>query len=141
MQRTFGQSFSGFPDAPVAPGATWTNTSEIRAADHRHDEYRPDLDASGGRDDRRIGDGPHRGRLALKQSAEAPATAEMPMKITMGEAKGTGEMTFDVTNGRAQRTTVDMDMPMTMAMTTPDGEFMSIQNSVHTTMVMELVRR
>jgi hypothetical protein len=141
MQRTFGQSFSGFPDAPVAPGATWTNTSEnvqpiIGTMNTVQTLTLQAVETTGGSAMARIGV-----VVALKQSAEAPATAEMPMKITMGEAKGTGEITFDVTNGHAQRTTVDMDMPMTMAMTTPDGEFMSIQNSVHTTMVMELLRR
>jgi hypothetical protein len=140
MQRMFGQSFSAFPDAPVATGETWTNTSEIvQPAIGTLNTVRTStlqaVDTTGGSAMARIGI-----VVAIKQSAEAPA-AGAPMKMTMGDASGTGEITFDVTNGRIQRTTVDMDMPMTMAATMPDGEFMSIQNSVHTTMVMELVRR
>jgi len=140
MQRTFGQSFSTFPDAPVGTGETWTTTSDvvqpiIGTVNTVRTATLQAVETTGGSAMARIGI-----VVAVKQSAEAPA-AGAPMKITMGEAKGTGEITFDVTNGRIKRTTVDMNMPMTMAATMPDGEFMSIQNSVHTAMVMELVRR
>jgi hypothetical protein len=140
MQRTFGQSFSAFPDAPVATGETWTTTSEIvqpviGTVNTVRTSTLQAVETAGGSAMARIGI-----VVAVKQSAEAPA-AGAPMKMTMGDAKGTGEITFDVTNGRMQRTTVDMDMPMTMAATMPDGEFMSIQNTVHTAMVMELLSR
>ena len=50
-------------------------------------------------------------------------------------------MTFDVTKGRLQRSTATADLPMTMAMTGPDGQAVTIQNNVHTVITMELVPR
>ena len=140
MRRTVEQSFGLFPDKPVATGETWTRTSEvvqpvIGTINTLQTARLQAVETTGGSAMARIGI-----VVAIKQSAEAPA-AGAPMKITMGEAKGTGEITFDVTKGRIQRTTMEMDMPMTMAMTTPDGQFVSMQNSLHTSMVMELLPR
>jgi hypothetical protein len=140
MRRTFAQSFGGFPANPIAAGESWTGTSEVvqpvvgTLSTVRTSTLKA-TENTGGSAVARIAL-----VLAVKQSAEAP-DAGLPMKVTIGDAKGTGEVMFDVTKGRVQRSTVEMDMPMTMAMTGPDGQGVTLQNNVHTSVVMELVQR
>jgi len=140
MRRMFAQSFGTFPEKPIAIGDTWTGTAEvvqpvIGTLSTLRTSTLKAVDTTADSSMARIAI-----VVATKQSAEAPA-AGSPMKITMGEAKGTGEMTFDVIKGRMTRSTVDIDLPMTMSMTGPDGQFVTLQNVVHSGIVMELVVR
>jgi hypothetical protein len=80
--------------------------------------------------------------VAMKPVAEGqPAAAPPGLTIAMGESKAAGETLFDVANGRVQRSTVTSDVPMTMGMTGPDGQKVTMQNAVHTVMTFELVPR
>jgi len=140
MRRTFAQSFGGFPTKPVAAGESWTGTSEVvqpvvGTLSTVKTSTLKAVETTGGSAVARIAL-----VLAIKQSAEATDSG-LPMKVTVGEAKGTGEFLFDVTKGRVQRSAVEMDVPMTMAMTGPDGQAVTLQNNVHTGIVMELVAR
>jgi hypothetical protein len=142
MRQMFSQSLASFPDRPIAPGESWTATVEIpqpmlgRLTSVRTSTLTA-IDQAGGSPMARIAIA-----VAMKPVAEGqPAAAPPGLTIAMGESKAAGETLFDVAKGRVERSTVTSDVPMTMGMTGPDGQKVTMQNAVHTVMTFELVPR
>lgn len=142
MRQMFSQSLASFPDRPLAAGESWTSTFEVpqpmigRLTGVRTSTL-SSIDSTGSSPMARIAIA-----VTMKPAAESqPAAAPAGLTITMGESKATGETVFDVTKGRVERSTTTSDVPMTMAMMGPDGQKVSLQNAVHTSMTFELVPR
>ncbi len=142
MRQMFSQSLAAFPDRAIAPGESWTSTFEIpqpmigRLTGTRTSTLTA-IDSTGSSPMARIAVA-----VAMKPAAEGqPAAGPAGLSITMGESKATGETLFDVAKGQVQRSTVTSDVPMSMGMTGPDGQKVTMQNAVHTVMTFELVPR
>ena len=63
------------------------------------------------------------------------------MTMEFKDGTGQGELVFDRKLGRTQQATMSMTLPMSMNMTTPDGQSLSLQALTKTTTKMELIEK
>jgi hypothetical protein len=141
MKAMFAQSFATFPDHPVKPGETWTgqfsiNNPMLGATTTTRTSTFQGIDTSNGSPIARIGV-----LLVVKRDPGAAPTSPMGMTVNLGDSKSKGEILFDVTRGRVQKSTLETDLNMTMAMPTPDGGQIETKNSGRVTVTMEIVEK
>jgi uncharacterized protein DUF6263 len=141
MKGAFGQNLAMLPEKPVKPGDTWT--SEITMPNPFGNMNfattftLKGVESTGGRDLARITTS-----SAIKATpGDKPPAFPMPVTIAFTDGKGDGEMVFDRKLGRTQQATFSMTMPMTMNMTTPDGQTLNMQALTKTTTKMELIEK
>jgi Family of unknown function (DUF6263) len=141
MKGAFGQSLANLPEKPVKPGDTWK--SEILMPNpfgnmNIATTYTlKGVESTGGHDLARIATS-----SAIKATPGSnPPAFPMPVKIEFTDGKGDGELVFDRKLGRTHQATFSMTLPMTMNMTTPDGQTLNLQALTKTTTKMELIEK
>ena len=140
MKGSFGQSLANLPEKPVKPGDTWKNDlsmpNPFGTMNIATTYTLKGTESTGGHDFARI-----TSTSAVKATASGKSPFPMPMTMEFGDGTGQGEMVFDRKLGRTQQATMSMTMPMSMNMTTPDGQSISLQALTKTTTKMELIEK
>jgi hypothetical protein len=141
LKGSFGQGFGELPTTPVKPGDSWK--SEIKMPNPfgtmtvAMTYNLKSVDTTGGRDLAKIAT-----TAAIKAAPNAtPPPMPMPMTIQFTDGTGQGELLFDRKLGRVQKTSAETTLPMTMSMTTPDGQSVNLTALTKTTMTMELIEK
>lgn len=78
-------------------------------------------------------------KLSIRADAAVPQAAFGPVAMQTGEGTGGSELLFDMARGRLQRTTTVLTQPMTMSFPVPNGDKMSMQMLVNSTLTLELI--
>ena len=136
IKGALGQSLANFPKGPIKPGATWQQ--EVKVPTPMSTLISTSEYAFKGVEQL---DGRQVARLATTIKTRAEGTGAMgPMTVKMEPGSGTGETLFDTQLGRVVRSTASTSMPMSMAMTAPDGTSISLQASTKTKVTYELLK-
>jgi hypothetical protein len=139
MRGMIGHGFVAFPDKPVKAGETWTgqlkNTNPAMGA--MTTDISSTLKTIEGSGDAQIA------TIALKYVMKQESAATNPMGMTMkvADSSGQGEMSFDVGKGRVQRSSVRMQIPMTVSGNAPDGTALNLTTNVKSTTTIELIEK
>jgi Family of unknown function (DUF6263) len=139
MRGMIGQGFVAFPDKPVKAGETWNgqlkNTNPAMGA--MTTEISSTLKGIEGSGDAQIA------RIALKflMKQESAATNAIGMIMKVADSSGEGELSFDVGKGRAQRSSVQMQIPMTVSGNGPDGTAVNLTTNAKSTITIELIEK
>jgi|SoiMethySBSTD1v2_1073268.scaffolds.fasta_scaffold17246_3 hypothetical protein len=140
MKGSFGQSLANLPEKPVKTGDTWKSDlsmpNPFGTMNIATTYTLKGTESTGGHDFARI-----TSTSAVKATASGKSPFPMPMTMEFGDGTGQGEMVFDRKLGRTQQATMSMTMPMSMNMTTPDGQSISLQALTKTTTKMELIEK
>ena len=141
MRSLMGQSFAQAPNRPLKIGESWT--SEILQSNPMLGgtitSVKLTLKTVGGDDPKRVA------TIGLdssvKQDPAKPASPN-PMGLTLQLSTGTGdgEQVFDLAAGRLVRSTVRMNLPMSMSGQGPDGTPMNLSTLVKGTTTTELIQ-
>ena len=136
IKGALGQGLANLPKGAVKPGATWQQ--EVRVPTPMSTMVSSSEYAFKGIEQL---DGREVARLATTIKTRAEGTGQMgPMTVRVEPGSGTGEMIFDTKLGRVLKSTANTSMPMSMSMTTPDGNTMSMQAATKTRLTYEIMK-
>lgn len=137
FKGSVGQIFATLPDKAAAPGDTWQ--SELTAAGAIGSTTSSSVFTMKGID--RV-EGRELSRIAISQTVKvAPGGMLGPMAVTAKDGKGDGELLFDHQRGRLVNGVVHVMLPLTLAMTAPDGTAITMQGESRSTIRTGLVDR
>ena len=141
MRSLMGQSFAQAPNRPLKIGESWT--TEIVQSNPMLGgtitSVKLTLKTVGGDDAKRVA------TIGLdssvKQDPAKPGSPNpMGMTLQLSTGTGDGEQTFDLAAGRLVRSTVRMNLPMSMSGQGPDGTPMNLSTLVKGTTTTELIQ-
>ena len=141
MRSLLSQSFAQSPNRPLKIGESWT--TEILQSNPMLGgtitSVKLTLKAVGGEDPKRLAtivtDS------SIKQDPAKPGSPNpMGMTLQLSTGTGDGEQIFDLSAGRLVRSTVRMNLPMSMSGTGPDGSAMNLSTVVKGTTTTELIQ-
>jgi len=136
IKGALGQSMASLPKGAVKPGATWQQ--EVRVPTPMSTMISTSEYAFKGVEQL---DGREVARLATTIKTRAEGTGAMgPMTVKVEPGAGTGEMIFDTKLGRVLRSSATTSMPMSMTMSMPDGNSMSMQAATKTQVTYEILK-
>jgi hypothetical protein len=140
QRSTFEQSFGSMPEQPVKPGETWKNQTELPNQFGKTTASfvftMKDVATVNGAQVARIGT-----TGTIKAAAGGAPSAMGPMTVTLGDGTSQGETLFDIKLGRVRKSVSTTNLPMTMSMTGPDGNGITMQAATKTTTTMELIEK